>query len=106
MEAHVGWLHATLGRDDRRLLVGERDGEPVGTVRWDLEAVGVSSSSLIVPVAWVPEPSVTFVPLLRLTVKLSVLSGFPSSVVLIEITPLVAPGSIVMSCPTSNALST
>lgn len=48
MEAHVGWLHATLGRDDRRLLVGERDGEPVGTVRWDLDTRGEWEVSITV----------------------------------------------------------
>ena len=37
-----------------------------------IEAVDAVSSSVIVPVACVSAPSVTFVPLLRLTVKVSV----------------------------------
>jgi RimJ/RimL family protein N-acetyltransferase len=32
---HVKWLEATLGRQDRILLVAECDDRPVGTVRFD-----------------------------------------------------------------------
>ncbi len=52
------------------------------------------SSSVIVPVPCV-SPSVTLVPLFRLTVKLSVDSGTVSSVVAIEIVPPGCPGLIV-----------
>src|SRR5260370_31694287 len=34
-DAHVKWLKATLGRQDRILLVAECDDRPVGTVRFD-----------------------------------------------------------------------
>jgi UDP-2,4-diacetamido-2,4,6-trideoxy-beta-L-altropyranose hydrolase len=33
---HDAWLADTLGRADRRLLVGERDGQALGVVRFDL----------------------------------------------------------------------
>jgi len=32
---HLEWVHQVLARDDRKLLVVERAGIPVGTVRWD-----------------------------------------------------------------------
>jgi len=32
---HVKWLRNTLARDDRHLLIGEKDGTPIGTVRFD-----------------------------------------------------------------------
>lgn len=34
-EDHLAWLIASLERRDRRLLVVELDGVPIGTVRWD-----------------------------------------------------------------------
>ncbi len=34
---HLAWLGGSLGRADRRLLVVEQNGIPVGTVRWDHE---------------------------------------------------------------------
>ena len=48
MDAHLRWLHATLRREDRRLLVGEQDGQPVGTVRWDLDTRGEWEVSITV----------------------------------------------------------
>lgn len=33
--SHLEWLTSSLVRKDRQLLVVERDGQPVGTVRWD-----------------------------------------------------------------------
>ncbi|MBW6487332.1 MAG: hypothetical protein K0B01_14400 [Syntrophobacterales bacterium] len=35
-EEHIAWLTKTLGNANRRLLVAEEDGAPVGTVRADL----------------------------------------------------------------------
>ncbi len=32
---HLAWLRSSLARPDRLLLVGDRDGRAVGTVRWD-----------------------------------------------------------------------
>jgi RimJ/RimL family protein N-acetyltransferase len=34
-DAHAKWLKATLGRQDRILLIAECDDRPVGTVRFD-----------------------------------------------------------------------
>jgi RimJ/RimL family protein N-acetyltransferase len=34
---HRAWLDAVLADDDRELLIAERDGRPVGTVRFDRE---------------------------------------------------------------------
>jgi len=34
-EDHVAWLTRTLGSSERRLLVVESEGAPVGVVRWD-----------------------------------------------------------------------
>ena len=45
---HVAWLEASLARPDRHLLVGEVDGEPVGTVRWDEEGEGEWEVSITV----------------------------------------------------------
>jgi GNAT superfamily N-acetyltransferase len=48
LDRHVDWLRTTLERPDRRLLVGERGGEPVGTVRWDLRDHGEWEVSITV----------------------------------------------------------
>jgi GNAT superfamily N-acetyltransferase len=48
LESHLAWLLASLERGDRRLLVGERDGAPVGTVRWDHEGHGEWEVSITV----------------------------------------------------------
>lgn len=45
---HVAWLQTSLARPDRHLLVGEVDGEPVGTVRWDEEGQGEWEVSITV----------------------------------------------------------
>ncbi|GAA2169572.1 GNAT family N-acetyltransferase [Pedococcus bigeumensis] len=48
LESHLAWLGASLARDDRRLLVGEVAGRPVGTVRWDHEGAGEWEVSITV----------------------------------------------------------
>ena len=45
---HLAWLEASLRRRDRHVLVGEADGEPVGTVRWDDEGDGEWEVSITV----------------------------------------------------------
>lgn len=35
-EGHVRWLEASLARDDRHVLVAERSGRPLGTLRFDV----------------------------------------------------------------------
>src|SRR5690348_1550527 len=35
LESHIAWLKSSLRNPDRKLLVAELDGEPVGTVRID-----------------------------------------------------------------------
>lgn len=40
VEEHAAWLRATLAAPDRRLLIAEHDGVPVGTVRCDGSAGG------------------------------------------------------------------
>ena len=48
LEAHLDWLRAALLRADRHLLVGEAQGSPVGTVRWDHEGQGEWEVSITV----------------------------------------------------------
>ncbi|WP_051899203.1 GNAT family N-acetyltransferase [Sciscionella sediminilitoris] len=36
-QEHRAWLQQSLTRTDRILLIAEQDGEPIGTVRFDLE---------------------------------------------------------------------
>ncbi|WP_457252517.1 GNAT family N-acetyltransferase [Pedococcus sp. P5_B7] len=48
LESHLAWLETSLARADRRLLVGEVAGRPVGTVRWDHEAAGEWEVSITV----------------------------------------------------------
>jgi spore coat polysaccharide biosynthesis predicted glycosyltransferase SpsG/GNAT superfamily N-acetyltransferase len=47
-DEHVGWLTASLARNDRVLLVVEHALVPVGTVRWDLEGKGEWEVSIAV----------------------------------------------------------
>ena len=42
---HVAWLERVLADDDRRLFVGEVGGQPVGSIRFDIED-GVAEVSL------------------------------------------------------------
>jgi UDP-2,4-diacetamido-2,4,6-trideoxy-beta-L-altropyranose hydrolase len=46
---HEAWLTDTLARADRRLLVGERDGVPVGVVRFDLAGDEAEVSIYLAP---------------------------------------------------------
>lgn len=46
---HEAWLTDTLTRADRRLLVGERDGVPVGVVRFDLAGDEAEVSIYLAP---------------------------------------------------------
>ena len=62
---------------------------PSVTVTFPIVTVGAVSSSVIVPTPCVSPATVTFVPLFRLTVKLSVGSGTAFPTVAIEIVPLV-----------------
>lgn len=45
---HRKWLEQSLGRSDRLIFVAERNGIPVGTVRWDLGAEGTWEVSITV----------------------------------------------------------
>ncbi|MDX9742086.1 MAG: UDP-2,4-diacetamido-2,4,6-trideoxy-beta-L-altropyranose hydrolase [Gammaproteobacteria bacterium] len=47
--AHDAWLADTLGRADRRLLVGERDGQALGVVRFDLAGDEAEVSIYLTP---------------------------------------------------------
>lgn len=47
-KGHLTWLEASLERNDRQLLIVERDGVPVGTVRWDWESDGLWEVSITV----------------------------------------------------------
>ncbi|MBK7901037.1 MAG: UDP-2,4-diacetamido-2,4,6-trideoxy-beta-L-altropyranose hydrolase [Betaproteobacteria bacterium] len=46
---HDAWLRDTLARPDRRILVGERDGVPVGVVRFDLSGEEAEVSIYLAP---------------------------------------------------------
>lgn len=46
---HEGWLADTLARADRRLLVGERNGVPLGVVRFDLAGDEAEVSIYLAP---------------------------------------------------------
>jgi UDP-2,4-diacetamido-2,4,6-trideoxy-beta-L-altropyranose hydrolase len=47
--AHESWLHGVLADRDRLLLIGERDGRPVGVVRFDVAADRAEVSIYRVP---------------------------------------------------------
>ncbi|MBI4995418.1 MAG: UDP-2,4-diacetamido-2,4,6-trideoxy-beta-L-altropyranose hydrolase [Rhodocyclales bacterium] len=47
--AHEHWLAATLARDDRCLLVGERDGQALGVVRFDIDGDAAEVSIYLAP---------------------------------------------------------
>lgn len=47
--AHDAWLADTLGRADRRLLVGERNGQALGVVRFDLAGDEAEVSIYLAP---------------------------------------------------------
>lgn len=46
---HVAWLTQSLVSENRRLLVAELDGEPVGTVRFDRQEAGWAMSWTVAP---------------------------------------------------------
>lgn len=48
-DAHVEWLKRTLADPDRLLAIGESDGRPVGTVRWDRAGGGWEMSWTVAP---------------------------------------------------------
>jgi UDP-2,4-diacetamido-2,4,6-trideoxy-beta-L-altropyranose hydrolase len=48
-EDHQRWFRASLGRDDRHLLIGEMDGEAVGVLRYDVEEKWAEISIYLVP---------------------------------------------------------
>jgi RimJ/RimL family protein N-acetyltransferase len=48
-EEHLRWLTASLARSDRRLLVAELEGVPVGTVRFDQHADACEVSWTVAP---------------------------------------------------------
>lgn len=48
-EEHSRWFADTLARSDRVLLIGERDGRPVGVLRYDLGAESANVSIYLVP---------------------------------------------------------
>ncbi len=48
-DAHVKWLSSVLANPRRRLLIGSRDGQPVGVVRFDLEADAAEVSIYLAP---------------------------------------------------------
>ena len=50
-EAHGAWLRAVLADPDRRLMIAESGGEPVGTVRADRDAGGWELSWTVAPAA-------------------------------------------------------
>lgn len=47
-EDHLAWLTASLDRADRRVLVAEADGQPVGVVRWDAGDDGAWEASVTI----------------------------------------------------------
>ncbi|MGN8024952.1 GNAT family N-acetyltransferase [Microbacterium sp. 22242] len=51
-EAHEEWLRRSLRSRDRRLLLVEHDGDPVGTVRWDREGATDWVVSITIAPAW------------------------------------------------------
>ena len=48
-ETHRQWFDDVLGRADRLLVVGERDGHPVGGLRFDLDGRQATISVYLVP---------------------------------------------------------
>lgn len=49
---HLTWLRGVLADPDRLLYVVERDGEPVGTVRFDLREPGLWEVSITLAPSW------------------------------------------------------
>lgn len=47
-EEHRAWLRASLEKPDRVLLIAELAGEPIGTVRFDRESLGVWETSITI----------------------------------------------------------
>lgn len=50
-ENHQKWLHSVLASSDKLLLIGEREGVPVGVVRFDIHADEAEVSIYLVPEA-------------------------------------------------------
>ena len=48
-DAHTKWFHSTLNNPDRILLVGEREGRPIGVLRYDGQAADCTVSVYLVP---------------------------------------------------------
>jgi RimJ/RimL family protein N-acetyltransferase len=48
-DVHLAWLERSLAAEDRRLLVAELDGAPIGTVRFDRQGAGWSMSWTVAP---------------------------------------------------------
>ena len=48
-ETHRQWFDDVLGRGDRLLVIGERDGHPVGVLRFDLDGRQATISVYLVP---------------------------------------------------------
>lgn len=48
-DAHAQWFSSVLANPRRRLLIGSRDGKPVGVVRFDMEADSAEVSIYLVP---------------------------------------------------------
>lgn len=53
-ESHCRWLDATLQNPQRALLMGERDGAPVGVLRYDLNS-DLNGAEALVSVYLVPQ---------------------------------------------------
>jgi UDP-2,4-diacetamido-2,4,6-trideoxy-beta-L-altropyranose hydrolase len=50
IETHLAWMQAAISASDRVLLVAERDGEPVGSIRFDLSGAEAELSIYMDPV--------------------------------------------------------
>ncbi len=48
-DSHVRWLEASLARDDRHVLVAERRGRALGTIRFDVEGAVATVSIAVEP---------------------------------------------------------
>jgi RimJ/RimL family protein N-acetyltransferase len=46
---HSLWLESTLANPDRAMLIGERDGRPIGVVRFDITAAAAEVSIYLIP---------------------------------------------------------
>ncbi|WP_254409655.1 GNAT family N-acetyltransferase [Streptomyces sp. AC495_CC817] len=51
LAVHLRWLEGVLSDQSRTLLVGELDGEPVGTVRFDAQDVSAQDAEVSITVA-------------------------------------------------------